>query len=410
MKIKLFTLFLAFVASVGTIFASTKIGDLYYNLDAEHKTAAVTQSGDDEYSGDIIIPSSVTNNAVTYIVTTIAGAFSRCTDLTSVTIPNSVTQCWHCSFYRCYSLVSVVTPALLFNEAYSIFGLDQEPEQMPSHITHVMITGGDLNADGFDHIRVSYRRLETIDLANTTNTELPDMALSGCYKLQTITLPQSLKRIGYMAIADCKNLQAIDIPASVTEISQSAFENCRSLKTVTFGGQTAAPGRFNVPAAASQLQTIGNWAFYNCHELQNIEIPEGVTYIGDGAFYGCVYLENLSLPSSVQTIGDNTFALCEKLQQIIVNAVVPPSIQAKTFYDVNRQIPVYVPDECVDAYKNDTYWREFNIVGRSQMPASIDQISVSASSEKNTRKVLHDGQIYITRDEKVYTITGQEVR
>lgn len=111
-----------------------------------------------------------------------------------------------------------------------------------------------------------------------------------------------------------------------------------------------APGRFNALAAASQLKRIGDWAFYNAHELQDLVIPEGVTEIGDGAFYGCTYLEDLTLPSSVQAIGDNCFALCCKMTKIIVNSVTPPSIQTKTFYDVKRQIPVYVPDEAVSAY------------------------------------------------------------
>ena len=122
-----------------------------------------------------------------------------------------------------------------------------------------------------------------------------------------------------MAVAECVKLQSVTIPASVTEIDDRAFENCRSLETITFGGQSAgALRRFNAPSSSeSELQRIGNWAFYNCHELQNLEIPEGVTEIGDGAFYGCVYLEDLSLSASVQSIGDNTFALCAKLQKMV---------------------------------------------------------------------------------------------
>ena len=62
---KLFTLLLAVAASVGTMFASTKIGDLYYNLNETEKTAEVAQSS---YSGDIVIPASVSYNDVSYSV------------------------------------------------------------------------------------------------------------------------------------------------------------------------------------------------------------------------------------------------------------------------------------------------------------------------------------------------------
>ena len=251
-----------------------------------------------------------------------------------------------------------------------------------------------------------------MDVSNVTNTEFADEAFKGYYNLTELKLPADLQKVSYMMVAGCKNLQSIDIPASVEEIEQSAFEDCRSIKTITFGGAPAgAPGRFNAPAAStSQLRRIGNWAFYNAHELQNLEIPEGVTEIGDGAFYGCTYLEEMVLPSSVQEIGDNTFALCSKLKKITVNSLTPPTIQAKTFYDVKRQIPVYVPDESVDEYEGDTYWQEFNIQGISNMPQGLDEISSSLQGGDRGRLILHNGQIFILRGEKIYTVTGQEVK
>ncbi len=419
---KLFTLLLAVAASVGTMFAwdyeHVQIGDLYYNLDATSQTAEVTSqnSSNPYWSTTIttaIIPASVEYNSVTCSVTSIGGwafyncsgltsvtipnsvtsigeyafsycsgltsvtipnsvtsigssAFSYCSGLTSVTIPNSVTSIGNMAFFHCDSLSFIVAPALLFNNAGSTFGFTSYAfEEMISQISHLTINGGTLTQYAFDQIHISYRKLEAIDLSVAENTEIPDEAFKGCYNLKTLKLPAGLTQIGYMATAECVNLESIAIPASVEEIGDRAFEDCRSIQTITFGGAPAgAPGRFNAPAAsASQLRRIGNWAFYNAHELQNLEIPEGVTEIGDGAFYGCTYLEEMVLPSSVQSIGDNCFALCAKLTKITCNAVTPPAIEAKTFFDVKRQIPVYVPDEAVSAYENDTYWQEFDIQG-----------------------------------------------
>ncbi len=367
---------------------------------------SVTSIGEYAFSYCSVLTSIDIPNSVTSIGNY---AFCNCSGLTSMTIPNSVTSIGNNAFLHCDSLSTIVAPALLFNNAGSTFGFTSYAfEEMISQISHLTINGGTLTQYAFDQIHISYRKLEAIDLSVAENTEIPDEAFKGCYNLKTLKLPAGLTQIGYMATAECVNLESIAIPASVEEIGDRAFEDCRSLQSITFGGSAnPAPGRFNAPAAASQLKRIGNWAFYNAHELQNLEIPEGVEEIGDGAFYGCTYMEDLVLPSSVRAIGDNCFALCAKLKKIVVNSVTPPTIQAKTFYDVKRQIPVYVPDEAVSSYEGDAYWQEFDIQGASKMPQDIDQVP---SDQVQCTKVVRNGQILILRGDKTYTITGAEMR
>ena len=118
MKQKLFTFFLALIASVNAIYASdTQVDGIWYNFDNDTQTASVTYRGysaasyDDEYSGLVIIPETVTYNGTTYSVTRIGGnAFRNCSSLTSVTIPNSVTSIGNGAFYGCSSLTSVTIP------------------------------------------------------------------------------------------------------------------------------------------------------------------------------------------------------------------------------------------------------------------------------------------------------------
>ena len=385
----------------------------------------------------ITIPESVTS--IGYY------AFEGCTALKSLTIPNSVTEIRNNAFIDCTSLEYLYIPnsvqyteedeyRVYYDDGYQSIrncpnlktlivpadffavGGDEENYQhvksdvfpyLPERLESLTISDGTTHRLAWDFISRNYKTLKTIDLATTTDIAIAEEAFKNCYKLENLALPSQLEYIPYMAIAECVKLQSITIPATVTEIEDRAFENCRSIKSIIFEGAAPAQGpAHHAAASGSSLWRIGSWAFYNCHQLQDLTIPEGVTEVGDAAFYGCTYLEDMVLPSTIQEIGDNGFALCAKLQKIHVKAATPPTIQAKTFFDVNRQIPVYVPDNAVEAYKDDPYWQEFDIQGESKAPSAIDNIP---SAVTNTKKIMRDGQLLIIRDGRTYTIMGAEI-
>ena len=115
MKTKLFTLLLAVVVSIGTMFASDiQVDGIWYDFNSSNKTAAVTYRGSsyssypNEYTGEVVIPASVTYYNEEYSVTSIgSSAFEDCTGLKSVTIPNSVTSIGIYAFIGCTGLTSV---------------------------------------------------------------------------------------------------------------------------------------------------------------------------------------------------------------------------------------------------------------------------------------------------------------
>ena len=370
-------------------------------------------------------------------------AFGFCHGLKSITIPNSVTSIGHGAFYYCSSLEYLSIPnSVPYSDQYSeevhyydgyqsirncpnlktlivpadFFGVDGYEEDyqhvksdvfpyLPERLESLTINDGTIHRLAWDFINRNYKTLKTIDLATTTDIAIAEEAFKNCYKLENLALPSQLEYIPYMAIAECVKLQSITIPATVTEIEDRAFENCRSLKSVIFeGGETPQGAPHRAAAEGSSLWRIGSWAFYNCHQLEHLNIPEGVTEVGDAAFYGCTYLEDMTLPSTVQEIGDNGFALCAKLQKIHVKATTPPTIKAKTFFDVNRSIPVYVPEGAVDAYKDDPYWSEFNILSEENGLETI--IDPTAS----TKKIIYNGQLIILRDGVEYNAMGAEIQ
>lgn len=138
--------------------------------------------------------------------------------------------------------------------------------------------------------------------------------------------------------------------------------------------------------------------------LFSVFCVEGVTNIGKAAFYGCAYLSEVTLPASMQALGDNAFALCSMMQKLTVNAVVPPTIEDKTFEQVSTDMPVYVPEVSVPAYKADQYWGRMNIIGAE---TAVENINSDAAA---IRKQMIDGKLFIIRDGKTYSVQGQELR
>jgi len=342
------------------------------------------------------IPSSVTRIG--------RHAFSGCSGLTSVVVPDEVTSIGYAAFAWCTNLTRLYIPATVEEiDSYVLEGdinltyLNAPASTLRGYtenrIDTLIVNSGELETYSFGSITNSSRTLRHMDLSATENTELRDEAFAHFYNMRSIVLPQGLEKINYMAIANCKSLESITIPASVTEIGMSAFEDCRSLLSVNF-------------ASGSMLTAISDWAFYNCHELQSIDIPEGVTEIGKAAFFDCVYLNDVIVPASVQVIGDNAFALCSRMQQMRVKAVVPPSIASKTFEQVSRQMPVYVPQNSVDAYKADPLWGQMNIIGADEQWSGEDNVTSTTLPTKQ----LIDGQLYLHHGERIYDAQGRQVK
>ena len=145
-------------------------------------------------------------------------------------------------------------------------------------------------------------KLASIVLPDTL-TYLGDSAFEGCTGLVSITLGKDLSAIGEKAFKGCVNLTAIVLPDAVSYIGANAFEGCASLTEI------------RLPAMMTELN---NYVFSGCTSLRSAVLPEGMSYVGDYAFKGCANLKNANLPKALSYIGNYAFDGCRSLSSIVL--------------------------------------------------------------------------------------------
>ena len=152
-------------------------------------------------------------------------------------------------------------------------------------------------------------------------------------KLERITASEiaGAKRIGERAFSGCEKLTSVEIPDSVTEIGGSAFYGS-GLTAVTIG---------------NGVTEIGDYAFYGCSGLTTVTIGKGVTKIGDDAFSSCSNLKEIAIPDSVKEIGDYAFAWCSGLMTLTIGKGVT-KIGKDAFYECKKLTSVAIPDSVTE--------------------------------------------------------------
>ena len=328
--------------------------------------------------------SSLTSVTISNSVTSIGcGAFSSCTGLTTITIPNSMTSI-DGAFNNCSNLTSVTINSNAI--ASKEFEVGSNLDNMFGRQVEEFIFGNDVKRIGKKACDQCACLKSVIIGRNVTS--IGDDAFSGCTGLTSVTLGNSVTSIGQGAFEGCTSLSSITIPESVTSIGNYAFYGCTGLTTITIPknvtniGIKLFSGCLGIESIVVENDNSKYDSRGNCNAIietedntlitgcKNSIIPNSVTSIGNYAFEYCFGLTSITIPNSVTSIGEYAFYCCDNLNNVIVDIKEPLAIEENTF--TNRfNATLYVPNGCINAYRNAEYWKDFKVIKAMQTDEDI---------------------------------------
>ena len=283
---------------VGGITAAN-VSNVIAGLSSGTHTIKMTGKIDNNTISSITIAMSENRNAkiildlsdTTGLTSTGSWAFDGCSNLASVTIPDSVTSIGSYAFRGCSNLASVTIPD-------SVTSIGESAFRGCSSLTSVTIPDSvtSIGSSAFD----GCSNLTSVTIPDSVTT-IGNLAFLGCSSLESIVIGNSVTSIGDYAFDGCSSLESVTIPDSVTSIGYAAFDGCSNLASVTIG---------------NGVTSIGSYAFLGCSSLESVTIPDSVTSIGYAAFYGCSNLASVTIGNGVTYIDSSAFGNCSSLTTV----------------------------------------------------------------------------------------------
>ena len=305
------------------------------------------------------------------------GAFAKNETLEFLYLPDSITELGVGILAECRSLKSLRTPLLgknaadespylgyLFfapSEIYATATYLDNPIHLPASLKYLELGG---MAAIPDYALYDCNKLECLRLSETVRT-VGDFALYNCKSLLAINI-EDLVEIGTYAFADCAALTRLTLGDALTEVGFGALEGCGAIRRMSlpfvggsrtengylayiFGASDPEFSKGYVPPYLAEIEltsatSLSDCAFYECHTLTAIKLPETLTEIGIRAFANCTRLQSLALPATLQTIKENAFFGCHSLKSVtFAESAVLSSVGINAFYNCVSLTEIALP-------------------------------------------------------------------
>lgn len=376
------------------------VDGIYYNITSTtNKTAEVTFAGAtasevaNEYSGKVVIPSTVLYNGVTYNITAVGdSAFQGCENLQSVTISNGVTKVGVHGFINCKGLSEVVLPKSLISIGGSAFNACESLES-------IALPEGLKTIEWYAFANCKKLKLEI----PSTVTSLGEGVFFGCTSLDAVNIPKGVKTLIKQLFNGCTGLTTVTGGENVTTIGDKVFNGCTKLKEYSIPTGVTSIGEYAFQNTALQnvvipsgVTKIKQYTFSGCSSLANVVIPESITSIGERVFNGCSKLESVVLPTKLKDLSSGVFAGCSMLKSVNIPNTIT-AIYGVTFSHCYSLTDVIIPESVTSigsyAFRNCTSLAEIVI------PESVETIAIAAFKEcSSLRKVVVESETPATAD------------
>ncbi|MBQ7713252.1 MAG: leucine-rich repeat domain-containing protein, partial [Clostridia bacterium] len=235
-------------------------------------------------------------------------------EITSITIPNSVTTIGNGALMECAHLERITIPFIGAKARIA-----EDAAQYPFGYIF-----GSNNYEGSDEVKqkydgdwIYYYIPSTLRAVTVTGGEIRENAFLNCTKLTSVTIGDTVSKIGANAFNNCAGLTSITLSKDIQASATNAFNGCSALRAVYYNGDIASWVSISFDSANANPLALAHNLYINRELVIFADIPEGTTTVGKYAFYGCSYLTSVTLPESLTNIEAFAFYNCYRLIKVI---------------------------------------------------------------------------------------------